>query len=60
MLFALLFIDVFIYLTDLIHFASVCGGHSESMKLLHGDSGVGFHNMASEPLIERFGETVFF
>lgn len=26
------------------------------MKLLHGDSGVGFHSMASEPLIERFGE----
>lgn len=47
---------MFIYLTDLIHFASVCGGHSESMKLLHGDSGVGFHNMASQPLIERFGE----
>lgn len=53
---ALLFTGVFIYLTDLIHFASVCGGHRESMKLLHGDSGVGFHSMASELLIERFGE----
>lgn len=26
------------------------------MKFLKGDSGVGFHNMVSEPLMERFDE----